>query len=248
VDFFTTDARSADEIETYLIFFEPKGHLQRLVRTPRDVYDNRTILKQIPCDEYTVGYIARIILEALHSGKPFRFVDCVKVLRTLIASAAPLQFSPSTVEVLFEIYRAKIFSVNEQTQWHLSRIVKGQFLDEDAIGWLLKNWQRSDHIVNRLLGYPERHPMIVAWAREMYAAGRFPERTTDLLAILIDHSVPLLRPDTDPASVIWAIFRSRSDDTTKKRLLKEHALRNPRAALEVSMRSGGNVRCAVGIE
>lgn len=236
--FFTTDAQTAEEIEPYLIFFEPKGHLERLIKTPRDIYENRTILKQIPCNDFTVGYLASIVLDAVRSGKRFRFPDCVKVLRTLIADAPFQRFSPATVKLLFEIYRAKIFSANGGTQWHLSRMLKDQPLEDDAIEWLLENRGRSDHIVNRLLGYPERHPKIVAWARDTYAAGHFRERTTDLLALLIDESVPTLRDDTDDATVIWAIFRSRSDDATRKRLLKENALRAPGAALEVAMRTG----------
>jgi hypothetical protein len=236
--FYTNDAKTPEELEGYLIFFEPEGRLERLIKTGRDIYEHRTVLKQIPSSDFTVGYLARIVRDALEAGKPFRFVDCVKVIRAIIVSHEARRFNPAVVADLFEIYKARILSVSEPVQWCLSRIVKGQVLSEDAVQWLLDNQRRSPHIVNRLLDYPEGHPKIEAWAVEMYANGELRERLTDLLALLIHDSVPPVLKEGDPAAIIWAIFRSRTHDEVKKQLLKEHALKAPAAALEVAMRTG----------
>ena len=235
---YTNDAKTPEELEGFLIFFEPEGRLERLIRTGRDIYKHRTVLKQIPSNDFTVGYLARIVRDALEAGKPFRFVDCVKVIRAIIVSHEAKRFNPTVVADLFEIYKARILSASEPVQWCLSRIVKGQVLSEDAVRWLLVNQRRSPQIVNRLLDYPERHPKIVAWAADMYANGELRERLTDLLALLISDSLPPVSKEVNSAALIWAIFRSRTRDDVKKQLLKEHALKAPAAALEVAMRTG----------
>jgi hypothetical protein len=210
--FFTTNVQTPEELESYLIFFEPRGRLEKLIRTARDIYENRTDLKQIPRSDFSVGYLARIIRDALRTGERFRFGECVKVLRAVIVAGDFQQFSSATVSDLFEIYRTKILSVSEPVQWCLSRIVRGQVLDESAVDWLLENCEQSEHIVNRLLGYPERHPKVVKWAAEMYAKGKLKDRMSQLLALLIQDSIPPDAGQVDPTTLMWAIFRARTAD------------------------------------
>jgi hypothetical protein len=107
VKFYVGNPQTVEELEAYLIFFEPEGHLERLVRYARDIYEHRTVLKQIPSSDFTVGHLARIVREALESGRAFRFVDCVKVIRAIIVAGEPRQFGARVVEDLFEIYRRK---------------------------------------------------------------------------------------------------------------------------------------------
>jgi hypothetical protein len=110
--FYVSNVQTLEELEAYLIFFVPEGPLERLVTTALDIYEHRTVLKQIPSSDFTVGYLARIVREALESGKPFRFVDCVNVIRGIIVGGKPQQFGVSVVENLFQIYKSKILSAS----------------------------------------------------------------------------------------------------------------------------------------
>jgi hypothetical protein len=62
----------------------PPEFVQERVRTVRDIYENRSFLKQLPGSNDTVSHIANIILAAIRAQDRMRTMDCLKILRDLV--------------------------------------------------------------------------------------------------------------------------------------------------------------------
>jgi hypothetical protein len=142
----------------------------------------------------------------------------------------------ATVKVLFEIYQQLILKSREEVQWCLSRFVKDQVLDDEDVTWLVDNWFRSVHLVNRLLKYPVPNDLITEWARLRFNAGDLPDRRSELIALLLsDEDISLFH--TEEGEVLgWAILQSHLSRTVKIRHL---------SALANQVSAGGLVTFAV---
>jgi hypothetical protein len=196
-------------LEEALTLFEPPERLPNLVADVREIYSRRHFLKQLPFDEGAIAYLAGVVRRALHSSQRFRVFDCLKVLRAIVVKGNGQRLSPTTVRDLFAIYRRLILSAREEMQWCLSRLVKDQELDDADVSWLLSHWEESEHLVNRLLLYPGRHPAIEAWARERYARAELDDRKSELIARLLEADDLAAFRNEDPETLGWAVFRSR---------------------------------------
>ncbi len=210
--------------ELNLMILEPAGIIERRVKSTKDLYSLRAFLKHLPCSDFTIRYLAQIILNDVVAKKRFRKVDCIKVLRAIYRNSEGKPYlNTDTIRFLFHIYKSLIFDISEQGQWKLSALIKDQILIDDEIQWLIENYERSTHLLNRLLLYPENHPIITEWAKEVYKTKRFPEnRETEIIALLIKDDIP---PNIDLSNnklIIWAIFKARIYNTTKEILLQRY--------------------------
>lgn len=210
--------------ERILLTTAPPEFVLENIYTARDIYENRKILRQLPGTNDTVSHIGRIILEAVKARKRIRTLDCLKVLRSFVHNPISDEtLSPTTVHVLFEIYKHYIFSQNEELQWCVSSIVKNQILDDQAIDWLLANESKSTHIVNRLLLFPAAHPKIKKWAKRAYRTGAFPDRRSEVIALLIEDDLPLYAKKENSKTILWAIYKARIPDNHKIALINKYS-------------------------
>ena len=196
-------------LEEALALFEPPEHLPALVPNVREIYARRHSLRQMPFDDRTIAHLAGLIRTALDTSQRFRVFDCLKVLRAIIVKGKGNRLSPGTVRDLFAIYRQLILSAREEMQWCLSRLVKDQELDDVDISWLLSHWEESKHLVNRLLLYPVKHPLIDLWARERYDRAELSDRNSELIARLLEVDNLSAFQNEDPTTLAWAMLRSR---------------------------------------
>lgn len=177
------------------------------VQDVHDIFTYRQSLKQSPFNGETLNYLARLIRDALSAGSRFRVFDSIKVLRAIILNENGRKLSSPTVRILFDIYRQLILKSRDEIQWSLSRLIKDQILDDDAVTWLIDHWSESVHLVNRLLLYPRQHPKITDWARSRFRAGDLPNRRSELIAILLpDDGIAAFRNE-DAETLAWAIMR-----------------------------------------
>ena len=177
----------AIQLEHGLLLFEPKRLVPRL-RGIRDVFEHRHVLRQAGYSSELVDHIARLIHEALVNRERFRVFDSLKVLRAVVLSGGEQQLPARSVRRLVAIYQKLILDSREEVQWCLSRLLKGQVLDDDAVDWLVQHWVDSVHIVNRLLRYPKVHPRIVKWAKARYRASEVSDRRSEFIAILLSEA------------------------------------------------------------
>lgn len=230
--------RTNQELESYLILLEPSEALPRLVKSARDIYAYRSALKLLPCKDETINYLAKVILNAIESHQRFRKVECLKVLRTIIRNSDVIPNLESiSVRLLFQVYKNLILTVSEEGQWAASVLIKGQLLEDTEIKWLIQNYRQSTHLLNRLLLYPGYNPVIAAWAEEVYKYHEFPNRETEVIALLIHKGIPLFVDKTDTNQLLEAVSRARIHLAEKEALLKKYARsENLEVLISVSLR------------
>ena len=218
--------------------FYPDAYLPRFVTSAQDIFEIRHILRDMPFDNATIDYLSTIIIQTFNNKKRFRVYDCLKVLRAIIKSRQSHdQLSEQIILKLFEIYKQYIFSNNELTQWCVSTLIKDQVLSEECIKWLIDHYGDSVHIVNRILRYPMRNPLIEQWAVNVYKDGRLENRRSELVSLLINGDVPGFVHEKNINTIIWAIYYAKTDNETKKRLLCKHGtIESMETLIKVSVR------------
>lgn len=213
-----------DYLELHLLSYEPEQYVLRQIKTVRDVYEHRTPLKTFSGTDRIISHIAQILVDRIEDGKRMRTLDCLKVLRALVKKANPGDLKPETVGKLFRIYQQFIFRDNEDIQWCVSAILKDKPLTDSAIGWLVQNCNRSEHIVNRLLLYPEAHAEIRIWAERVYREDGLSRRRSDLIAVLLTvANADRFAAENDANAFVWAVFKSRLPMGQKIALLKKYS-------------------------
>lgn len=214
-------------LEMRLMKFYPEKYLPKYVTTVKDIYEYRSPLKLLPCSNDTLRYLLNIITTAIHERKRFRQFDCLKVIRAIVRNGEEQEGLPhlddDVVRHLFFLYQEYVLVPNEEIQWCISRILRGQILDDDEVRWLILNYKKSSHIVNRLLRYPVRNELIAEWAAEVYKTAELSDRVSEIVALLIDKDVPAMARKQNNSVILWAIYYSHATPADKERLLLRHA-------------------------
>ncbi|ALL71664.1 hypothetical protein K788_00036910 (plasmid) [Paraburkholderia caribensis MBA4] len=209
-------------VERHFAIFEPDSYLPALAIDPRSLFENRIVLRQLPCTDFVICTLSDCLIDAIESGKRFRTFDCLKVIKHIVKyGARPHELSSKTIDRLFFLYRNFIFSSREEVQWCVSVFVKDQKLNEAHLKWLRTNWKSSTHFVNRLLRYPGTSTIISSWAAEILAEDLLPFRRSELLGTLIDGDLPPISRNLNPGEVLWGIFYSKTTMPIKTKLLLE---------------------------
>jgi hypothetical protein len=208
------------QLEGGMLLFEPRRLVARL-KTVRDVFEYRHVLKQTAFSESLVEHVTRLVHEGLNTRARFRVFDSLRILRALILTGGERQLPSPTVERLVAIYEALIFDSCEEMQWCLSRLLKNQVLSDNTIGWLVDHWANSVHIVNRLLRYPKAHPRIVEWAAARRRCRDLEDRRSELISILLTTAPTEAFGNEDPELLGWAIMQSHLSRRAKIKRLSE---------------------------
>jgi hypothetical protein len=211
-------------LELHMLTYEPEEYVLGQIKTVRDLYEHRIPLKAFVGTDRIVSHIAGIMLAAIDDGVRMRTLDCLKVLRALVKSGQPAALKPDTIAMLFRIYREFIFRDNENVRWCVSVILKGKLLSDAAIDWLVQNSSRSEHLVNRLLLYPEPHPKIRKWAKRIHDEGGLPRRRSEVMALLLTQgSAYHFARNNDLNTFAWAVFKSHLERQQKIALLGKYS-------------------------
>ncbi len=227
-------------LEAGLAYFQPNDQIPKMVKSVEDINFFRNILKQVPFSEGSFACLCSLVAEAIESGRRFRTLDAVKVLHAQIRSAPPGQaLTQETIRTVLRVYCPLVFRLSEEGLWRLSRILRDQELPPKAIPWFIENSNRSVHITNRLLRYPCRNHFVSGWARKQYLAGTLPQRTSELIALMIVNRIPSVASNEPPAVLAWAIYYARIPCNTKTRLLGKLVPRmSPELIVEIATRLG----------
>lgn len=168
-------------------------------------------------------YLLDIVCQTVKGKQCFRRLDCLKVLKWVLRRKPPnTSLSPETRDRLFFLYQEYIFHRNAEMQSAVNTYLKDEILSDTQIRWLLEHADESVMVLNRLLRYPERHPLIVLWAADVYRQHKYPARQSETIALLIEDDIPKFVDLTDLSAVLWAIYYARIDDQTKGTLLEQY--------------------------
>ena len=88
----------------------PEEYVQENIRSVKDIYQQRTLLKQQKGTDAAISHIAQVIINGTDSGHRMRTLDCLKVLRSLTKNMGSSVLSKDTVGELFQIYKKFVFS------------------------------------------------------------------------------------------------------------------------------------------
>lgn len=219
----------SNEIKNNIVYLEhirmhyvPFKYVKKYVRTTRDIYTERRLLKSIAFDLDSIEYIVNIIVKDLKASKRFRRTECLKVLKRIIKNRSSSEtFSKELLSDLFFLYQTFILNSSEEIQWAVSTFIKDQPLEEECINWLIANYEESDHIVNRLLRYPIRNHLLTDWARQIYEEGKLQNRASEVIGILIEEDIPEnLRVNN--RTLMWAIYYSKVSENKKRKLILKY--------------------------
>lgn len=211
-------------VDLQLLTYEPEEYVLQEIKTIRDLYEHRMPLKTFIGTDPIVSHIAGIIVTAIDNRIRMRTLDCLRVLRAVVKSGPPTALKPSTVAMLFRIYQQFIFQNNENVQWCVSVILKGKILSDAAINWLVQNSNRSEHIINRLLLYPEPHPKIKEWAKRVYGEDSLRPRRSEVMALLMTRNrADHFARTNDLNTFAWAVFKSHLESPQKIAILGKYS-------------------------
>jgi hypothetical protein len=200
----------------------PEKFLPLSIRNVKGIYDNRYLLKQLLPNDFSINYILDLIIEAVEKNQRLRTLECLKVIKNILRNN-PFLYVPdsNTVSKLFLLFKRFVFHKNDDICSCVNMLIWNRYLKNEEVYWLISNWQRSEHILNRILRYPEINPLIVEWAKDNYQANELTDRKTELSAILIeDKESPFVNKIDEMA--IWAIYYSRLPDEAKQNKLIEN--------------------------
>jgi hypothetical protein len=211
-------------LERELLVHDPEEFAVKNIRTARDIYEYKSVLKSFQGSDRLIAHIARILIKTIESGGRMRTYDCLKVLRHLSRNVDHRSLRRSTVALLFKIFQQFVFRTNEGVQWCVSVIIKDKWLSRHEIEWLIEHADDSLHAVNRLLLYPDPNFRIKSWARGALVEGKLSDRTYELVALLITkRNAGQLSKFFEPNTFVWAIYKSRLPRELKVELLSVHS-------------------------
>ncbi len=195
----------SDEIIDFILL--PEQSLPRNIHNAKDIYEHRSLLKQLLLSEYTLNYLLDIVIAlSKEQIQESRTLDCLKVLKAVLRNNPfGLEISNAASSKLFFLHQTFIFHKNERVCACANMLVKSQRLDDESIAWIISNWEKSEHLLNRLLRYPEKHHLIIQWATEIYKSGELRDRKSEIIGILIGENIPAFVKESS-SSIIWAIY------------------------------------------
>jgi hypothetical protein len=210
----------SDDIVDFVLL--PEQSLPKYIHSSKDIYEYRSLLKQLLLNEYTLNYLLDIIIATVKNKTRIRTLDCLKVLRAILRNNPfGLELSNETIRKLFFLHQTYIFHKNEQVCSCANVLVKSQRLDDESISWIIANWEKSSHLLNRLLRYPENNHLLIQWATEIYKSGKLSERKSEIIGILIGENIPAFIQESG-SSIIWAIYYAKGSNEIKQNLLIEN--------------------------
>ncbi|WP_348623208.1 hypothetical protein ABFT51_19300 [Paenibacillus peoriae] len=226
-------------LEHIRMHYTPLKYVKKYVKSTKDIYEERRLLKSVEFDSDSIEYFVDIIVKDLKSNSRFRRMECLKVLKRIIKNRSSNKlFSKKLINDLFYIYQTFILTSTEEIQWAVSTLIKDQPLEDEQINWLIDNFEESEHIVNRLLRYPTSNRLITNWARQIVNERKLQERVSEVIGILIEDGIPE-NIKASNKNLMWAIYYSKvSEDEKRKLILKHLDYKDYSCAIDVAMRLG----------
>ena len=210
-------------LEKYLLLFYPDKYIKQYIATPKVIFENRILLRNIRFTSQSFRNLVQAVIDAIEDKNKIRTLHRLIILKSILYSNREVELEKDVIDMLFHLFRLYIFSQGTSLNVEISRqannLIRNQPLDETQILWLIENYKRSGHILNRLLRYPGVNENVVNWARTLYEQNELPERRAEVVGLLISDTLPELCINEDVNMVLWAIYYSRNSPAIKRKLL-----------------------------
>lgn len=215
-----------DEVDYLLkarIVFDPDRWLPRMAPTIEHFLALRPLIRMTPFTPESFAYLCRLVQHSFPAMSKRRFFACARVLRAQLRKAGDgTALHETTVRTIFDIYQSKILKLadDDEVAWCLSRLLRDQRLEPEAVHWLTRHAHQSLHVLNRLLRYPVHNTVVTAWAASEYQMGAHHDRRAEIIAKMIDDRIPRAAAGESPETLAWAVYYSLIPRSRKARLLE----------------------------
>ncbi len=192
--------------------------MQKWVNSIPDIVHYKDFIQNNLCTTECYNYLLKIAVDShdkvlvKHDGK------ALLVLKNIVRNNPTLKFNEDTSKLSFQVFRKYVLYHNAVMSSCANRLLVNVILDDDSIKWLLDNADESEHVLNRILRYLIYREFIANWAKQKYQSNALPNRTSELIGLMIKEDVPHFI-DSDTKVKIWGIYYSRTCDDVKKMLL-----------------------------
>jgi hypothetical protein len=228
-------------LELALMASEPDIFLPKYLHSVDDVGEHRSRLRSCAYSDFAIEHLADLVWGRINQRRRKNLIYGLQAIKWILRHriSETQELPPSVVDRLFELYQCFVFDRLDKIRWCVSAILKDKMLRDVQVRWLIEQHQASEHIVNRLLRYPQFEPQIASWARFAIDRPEFAERSSELIGRLINNSLPPEADRFSPTTLLWGIYYSSSKHEDKQRLLREVAsLDTAHVVIEISTRLG----------
>jgi hypothetical protein len=209
-------------IELALMLFDPDEFMPKILRSVDDVADHRSRLRHCTYTNFAVTHLIHLVWKRIHEKRRKNLLYGLQAIKWLLNNrtdrAGPLE--PRITDHLFELHALFVFDRLEDIRWCVSAILRDKALRPEQVRWLLEHATESEHVVNRLLRYPQYDPMIADWARATMKSNGLETRRAELLGRLIVDNLPSESGALPPETVLWGIYYSSVSHPVKQQLIE----------------------------
>lgn len=194
----------------------PNKYLLDKINNYNDIIKFLKIIKYSNYSEELLNKILDIVCEKQKVGKKFKKNECITVINNIRKKNNNIIQNKIMCRKIFFLFQKNILLIkSEVIANRLSVALKNCLLDDNEIIWLINNYDKSNYILNRLLRYPVKSPIISEWL--VKNINIVPSRKGEIIGWIIDYDSEY--QDNDLKSFIWGVFYSRISAELKKQII-----------------------------
>ena len=180
----------------------------------KTVIELKKLIKYAKPDRRILNNLLDIAIQRISNNQRFQKNTFIKLIRR---HTKTIFIDKEIKEKIFYVFQSLITKVNDETAWSLTVLLKDIELLDEQINWLIKNFEISEHIQNRLLRYPVPNQDISSWAKECIDRKILESRLSELIGLQLNYN-PSFKHHYKRA-LIWGIHYSKLDNLIKEQLL-----------------------------
>lgn len=200
----------------YLKYF-PQAIPARFLNSYKSIIENKNLIKQSLPDNGTLNILLDTIIFRISTNQRFQKLTLLKLIRSQLVKE---DLDDAIVDKLFFLFKELYTKLNSDNLWILSTLLKDVLLPDPNIYWLIENFEKSEHIQNRLLRYPDTNKTISNWASDCIDKHILSDRFSELIGLKLNFEPDYSHPNS--TALLWGIHYSKLEDFKKKELLIRH--------------------------
>jgi len=204
-------------LENYYLRHFPTHIPDEILLDYKTVTEYKDLIRNTKPDRRILNHLLDIAIEKIKNNSRFQKITFIKLIRW---QTDPVFIDKKISEKLFFVFQRLITEVNSEIAWSLSITIRDIELSQEHIEWLIDNFEKSEHIQNRLLRYPKSNKSITDWGNRCIKSGQLTNRLSELIGLRLNFDKDF--SFKDKTALMWGIHYSKLDDTTKKELLLKH--------------------------
>ena len=201
--------------------------IKSLIKSVNDIVRYKILLTQSRLSTESLRFFIDLIVQKHKKQNRFKRKPCILILKRLIKNRKQQgQMNSDMIDSLFYLFQQYHMDKNVNIQWAVTTMLKDQVVSSDQLLWLINNHDKSVHVLNRLIKYPELNRNLIKWANDCLRDGLYSDRLSEILALTLYPEIDIHDMCIHYGNnvVAWAIYRSKYDTKAKYLLLNKMPL------------------------